>query len=241
MQAPFWLDPFDKRHFPDVALAMTDPNGLLAVGGDLSTERLLQAYRSGIFPWYSDGQPMMWWSPDPRAVLFLPALKISRSLKKSIRNTQYELRLNSDFDGVLKNCATSRRDGLGTWITDEMAKAYNRLHREGHAHCIEVWQEGQLVGGMYGIAIGKIFFGESMFSRIRDASKIALAALVKYLEPHRFAFIDCQVESAHLNSLGAQVIPRPQFIKYLGIYCANNEPGEVWTNFLSKDELVALL
>ena len=241
MQAPFWLDPFDKRHFPEVALAMTDPNGLLAVGGDLSTERLLQAYRSGIFPWYSDGQPMMWWSPDPRAVLFLPALKISRSLKKSIRNSQYELRLNSDFDGVLKNCATPRRDGLGTWITDEMARAYNRLHREAHAHSIEVWQEGQLVGGMYGIAIGKIFFGESMFSRIRDASKIALAALVKHLDPHQFAFIDCQVESAHLNSLGAQVIPRPQFIRYLDLYCANNESSNAWTNFITKEELVALL
>lgn len=241
MKAPFWLDPFDRAAFPNVELAMTDPNGLLAVGGDLSTERLLTAYRSGIFPWYSAGQPMMWWSPNPRSVLFLNSLRISRSLKKSLRNTEYELRLNTDFDQVLKNCATSRRDGLGTWITQEMASAYNRLHRVGHAHSIEVWQHNKLVGGLYGIAIGKIFFGESMFSRIRDASKIALTALVKYLEQHQFAFIDCQVESPHLNSLGARAIARPQFIKYLDIYCKHNELGDVWSELISKDELLALL
>ena len=241
MKAPFWLDPFDRAAFPDVELAMTDPNGLLAVGGDLSTERLLTAYRSGIFPWYSAGQPMMWWSPNPRAVLFLNSLRISRSLKKSIRNTNYELRLNTDFDRVLKNCATSRRDGLGTWITQEMASAYNRLHRSGHAHSIEVWQHNNLIGGLYGIGIGKIFFGESMFSRVRDASKIALTALVKHLQQHQFAFIDCQVESPHLATLGARAIPRTQFIKYLDIYCHRSEIGNVWNEFLCKDELVSLL
>ena len=241
MKAPFWLDPFDRAAFPDVELAMTDPNGLLAVGGDLSTERLLTAYRSGIFPWYSAGQPMMWWSPNPRAVLFLNSLRVSRSLKKSIRNTDYELRLNADFDRVLKNCATSRRDGLGTWITQEMASAYNRLHRGGHAHSIEVWQHNNLIGGLYGIGIGKIFFGESMFSRVRDASKIALTALVKHLQQHQFAFIDCQVESPHLNTLGARAIPRTQFIKYLDIYCHRSENGTVWSEFPNKDELMALL
>ena len=241
MKAPFWLDPFDRSAFPDVELAMTDPNGLLAVGGDLSTERLLIAYRSGIFPWYSAGQPMMWWSPNPRSVLFLNSLRISRSLKKSLRNLDYELRLNSNFDQVLKNCATSRRDGLGTWITIEMASAYTRLHRAGHAHSIEVWQGNKLVGGLYGIGIGKIFFGESMFSRVNDASKIALTALVKHLQQHHFAFIDCQVESPHLTSLGARGIERTQFIKYLNIYCYRDIDKTVWSKFISKDELLALL
>lgn len=240
-QAPFWLDPKDRIRFPDVELAMTEPNGLLAVGGDLSIERLLTAYRSGIFPWYSNGQPILWWSPNPRAVLYLDKLKISRSLKKTLRKDNYELRLDSAFMQVIDACASARGPATGTWITEEMAYAYQRLHEQGYAHSIEVWRDHRLVGGLYGVSLGKVFFGESMFSRERDASKIALTALVKHLQKFEFAFIDCQVASAHLSSLGACNIPRQRFIHELAIVCDQQPAPAVWTEFISRHELVTML
>jgi leucyl/phenylalanyl-tRNA--protein transferase len=240
-QAPFWLDPRERNSFPDVELAMTEPNGLLAVGGDLSTERLLTAYQAGIFPWYSDGQPILWWSPNPRAVLYLDQLYISRSLNKSLRKNDYVLKNDTAFDQVIEACATARGPTTGTWITAEMAFAYQRLHQEGHAHSIEVWRGRHLVGGLYGIAIGKVFFGESMFSRERDTSKIALAALVKHLGKHNFGFIDCQVASGHLSSLGAVDIPRKDFVEKVAVFSRQQNSQDVWSGFISRNELLDLL
>lgn len=239
-QAPFWLDPKDRTGFPDVELAMTEPNGLLAVGGDLSTERLLTAYQAGIFPWYSEGQPILWWSPNPRAILYLDQIYISRSLKKTIRKNDYALKLDTAFAQVIEACATARGATTGTWITEEMACAYQRLHHEGHAHSIEVWREQHLVGGLYGIAIGKVFFGESMFSRERDTSKIALAALVKHLDKHNFGFIDCQVASAHLSSLGAVSIPRKEFVEQVARFSRQQAAQNAWTGFIGRKELLDL-
>ncbi|MBI3561472.1 MAG: leucyl/phenylalanyl-tRNA--protein transferase [Gammaproteobacteria bacterium] len=215
---PFFLDPRQCCDFPDVATALTDPDGLLAIGGDLSTARLLAAYRQGIFPWYSAGQPILWWSPNPRAVLFLDALKISRSLHKTLRREHFNLRFDSAFDQVINACASSRKDQRGTWITQAMRHAYQRLHQEGYAHSVEVWQDNHLVGGLYGISLGKLFFGESMFSRQTDASKVALVYLVKQLQRWQFALIDCQVQSAHLTSLGAVCLTREQFIENVTIF-----------------------
>lgn len=243
LQAPFWLNPSDRTWFPDVALAMQEPNGLLAVGGDLSPERLLVAYQRGIFPWYSQGQPVMWWSPSPRAVVFPEQIRISRSLRKTIRNRDFSLHLDSGFPEVVSQCATSRKDGLGTWITDEMKQAYIQLHDLGSAHSVEVRQAGQLVGGLYGVAIGRVFFGESMFSRMRDASKIAFVALARHLQANGFAVIDCQVASAHLFTLGAQAIPREAFIQILTEH-AQVDAGRdtpAWTGFIDKDGLQATL
>jgi len=237
--APFWLNPGMPGVFPDVALAMTEPNGLLAIGGDLSIERLLAAYRRGIFPWYSRGQPILWWSPNPRAILRLTALRISRSLRKAIRRKDYEVRFDTAFAEVLKRCAEPRKDGLGTWITQEMHLAYKRMHAAGYAHSIEVWQQDELVGGLYGVALGKIFFGESMFSRRRDASKIALVYLVRQLAKWRYALIDCQVYSEHLASLGAESISRDRFVAYLDNFC--DKPGHTgdWQFDLSREEVLA--
>jgi leucyl/phenylalanyl-tRNA--protein transferase len=236
---PYWLDPNARTVFPDVSHALTEPNGLLAIGGDLSVERLLAAYHRGIFPWYSHGQPILWWSPNPRAIMQLTSLKVSRSLRKSIRRADYEVRFDTAFDDVVIQCAKPRKDGLGTWITDEMRNAYLRLHRLGYAHSIEVWHEGQLIGGLYGVAVGKIFFGESMFSRRTDASKIAFVYLVRQLAKWGYALIDCQVYSEHLGSLGAEKIPRERFIEYLNIYC--DKPGNTgtWHCDLTLDEVLA--
>ncbi len=244
LQAPFWLDHDDTSWFPDVELAMPEPNGLLAVGGDLSTPRLLAAYRSGIFPWYSQGQPIMWWSPSPRAVLYPTEITVSRSLRKTIRNKRYDIKVDCAFKPVIQYCASSRRDGLGTWITREMMNAYIQLHNLGFAHSIEIWQDDQLVGGLYGIAIGRIFFGESMFSRMRDASKIALVALARHLDRFHFPFIDCQVESDHLKTLGARNIPRKTFVRQLNRYCTDKgkiDHAAIWNNFISRDELITNL
>lgn len=198
--------------FPPVEHA--SPEGLLAIGGDLRCERLLHAYRNGIFPWYNFGQPILWWSPDPRTVLFPEKLKISRSLNKTLRAGTLRVTFDRDFTGVMRACAAPRRKDPsgGTWITPEMLAAYSELHARGYAHSVEVWQDDVLVGGLYGIALGKVFFGESMFSRINDASKVALVHLVRQLAVWKFHVIDCQQKTAHLLSLGAEEIPRTQFI-----------------------------
>ena len=215
-----WLDPDDPcAPFPPLEHALTDPDGLLAFGGDLSVTRLINAYRHGIFPWYSDGQPIMWWSPDPRTILLPDNIKISRSLAKTIRKKPYSITLNNAFADVINACAAPRNDDEGTWITNEMQHAYNMLHSEGHAHSVEAWQNEELVGGLYGIAIGQVFFGESMFAWANDASKIAFVHLVQHLRKAGYKMIDCQVDSAHLQRLGATQIPRQLFAKHLDMYC----------------------
>lgn len=201
--------------FPPLDHALKQPNGLLAAGGDLSAARLLAAYRLGIFPWYSRGEPILWWSPDPRMVLYPRELKISRSLGKTLRRGNYEIRVDSKFREVIRACASPRAGQDGTWITDEMVEAYVALHRLGHAHSVETWRDGELVGGLYGIAIGSAFFGESMFARATDASKIALVHLVRQLERWQFGIIDCQMRTSHLASLGAREIARGVFSRAL--------------------------
>jgi leucyl/phenylalanyl-tRNA--protein transferase len=198
-----------------VERALRDPNGLLAAGGDLSTARLLEAYRHGIFPWYSEGEPILWWSPDPRMVLVPEELAVSRSFGKTLRNARYEIRFDTCFDDVMSGCAAPRAGQPGTWITAEMRAAYNRLHRMGYAHSVETWMEGELAGGLYGVAVGGVFFGESMFTRRTDASKLALAGLVKKVRAEGFGVIDCQMHTAHLESLGARPVARREFIRRL--------------------------
>jgi leucyl/phenylalanyl-tRNA--protein transferase len=206
-----WLKPTDPPDgFPDPNLALTNPNGLLAIGGDLSVARLLAAYRNGIFPWYQDDQQIMWWSPDPRAVLFPAELHISRRLKRTLRQDRYSVSVDLDFAGVIAGCADSRSE-TGTWITAEMVDAYKSLHEHDHAHSFEVWKDDELVGGLYGVNIGQVFFGESMFSRADDASKIALVHLVALCREFGIQLIDCQVASAHLASLGSRQIDRNAF------------------------------
>lgn len=197
--------------FPEGRLAASEPNGLLAFGGDLSVERLLSAYRHGVFPWYSEDQPILWWNPAPRMVLYPSELHIARSLRRSLRNRGYEASVDLSFGDVIRNCATSRDDQPGTWLVPEMIDAYLALHEAGHAHSIEIWSEGQLVGGLYGVAIGQMFFGESMFSRLTDTSKAALVVLVEIAADHPFQLIDCQVHTMHLASLGAREISRSCF------------------------------
>lgn len=214
MTAPYWLN-LDNNDFPSVELALQDPDGLLAVGGDLSVPRLLNAYRHGIFPWYSGDQPILWWSPDPRLVLYPSEVKIHRSLAKSLRKDLFTVRFDSSFLEVIQACAAPRRDEPGTWITDEMQQAYMRLHEAGYAHSIECWQNNNLVGGLYGIALGKVFFGESMFSHVADASKTALVYLCAHLVKWQFSIIDCQVETEHLINMGAVSISRRDFVQQL--------------------------
>lgn len=201
--------------FPRPELA--DPSGLLAVGGDLSSERLLEAYRLGIFPWYSGDEPILWWSPDPRLVLDLGDFKISRSLRKTLNKEIFNVTFDQAFGDVIRACALVPRDGQpGTWITDDMQEAYVRLHKLGYAHSVESWFDGKLAGGLYGVSLGKAFFGESMFHRTADASKVALAALVERLKLWKFHFIDAQMPTAHLLRLGAKEWPRRVFLKRLG-------------------------
>jgi leucyl/phenylalanyl-tRNA--protein transferase len=228
-QGPFWIPPDDaEAGFPDVSLALTEPDGLLAVGGDLSPERLLNAYRRGIFPWYSDGQPILWWSPNPRTVLDPQQPRISRSLRKLLRQGRFETSYDRCFAEVIRACAAPRGSETGTWITDAMMQAYITLHQLGHAHSIECWQDGELVGGLYGISIGRVFFGESMFSRARDASKVAFVQLTRQLVDWQFGLIDCQVYTSHLASLGAQSIPREQFLQHLDALCKLDPAPEAW-------------
>jgi leucyl/phenylalanyl-tRNA--protein transferase len=201
--------------FPPVEQALRSPNGLLAAGGDLSADRLLGAYRQGIFPWFSEGEPILWWSPDPRMVLFPKEFKISNSLRKTLRNSSYEVRSDSAFEQVMRACAAPRQGANGTWIHEEMIAAYCELHRLGYAHSVETWMDGELVGGLYGMSLGRMFYGESMFSRRSDASKIALTHLAAQLERWDFGMIDCQMNTPHLSSLGAREIPRNEFISRL--------------------------
>ena len=218
---PRWLDPHDDTMpFPDVEQALIEPNGLLAVGGTLSVTRLLNAYRHGIFPWYSADQPLLWWSPDPRTVLFPARFKVSRSLRKTLHKDDHQVTLDTAFDAVVTACAAPRSSESGTWITPAMAQAYRALHDAGYAHSVEVWQDSKLIGGLYGVALGRMFFGESMFSAARDGSKIALAHLVGQLHAWEFAAIDCQLHTAHLQSLGAEEIPRSRFTALLRANCA---------------------
>jgi leucyl/phenylalanyl-tRNA---protein transferase len=212
MRSITWLSPQDAPDsFPPPEQALEDPPGLLAAGGDLSPARLLAAYQRGIFPWYSPGQPVLWWSPDPRAVLFPEEFRCTRSLAKTLRNSGFTLAVNRDFSAVIDSCAAPRPRSPGTWITREMRAAYVQLHRLRYAHSIESYRGELLVGGLYGIRLGGVFFGESMFSRERDASKVALAHLVRLCLDHGVAVIDCQLASRHLESLGSRAIARGQF------------------------------
>lgn len=222
-----WLERDDP--FPPVEAALRDPNGLLCAGADLSAKRLLAAYRRGIFPWYSGDEPILWWSPDPRMVLYCEELKVSRSLAKSVRNKDYRVTVDGCFEEVLAGCSAARMDGTGTWLGKEMRKAYLALHRAGHAHSFETWQGDKLVGGLYGVAIGRAFFGESMFSRATDASKVALVRLVETLRERGTPMIDCQQRTPLLASLGAREIPRRQFLRRLAALVNYPELPEKWT------------
>jgi leucyl/phenylalanyl-tRNA--protein transferase len=209
-----WLAPEgDREWFPPLDQALDEPEGLLAAGGDLSPERLLAAYRRGIFPWYSAGQPVLWWSPNPREVLEPGEFKCSRSLAKTLRNRGFEVTIDRDFAEVVRCCAARRVNSTGTWITPEMHAAYCRLHEQGNAHSVEVRLDGALVGGLYGVLVGRVFFGESMFSRERDASKVALARLVERATVAGLQLIDCQLATPHLRSLGSKPLRRAEFGK----------------------------
>jgi len=215
--------------FPPIDTAMADPNGLLAAGGDISAERLIAAYRQGIFPWYGEGQPVLWWSPDPRMVLFVAEFRISRSLRKVIRQDRFEIRVDTAFRQVMEHCSTTTRPGqLGTWITAELVDAYCALHHLGYGHSVEAWRGERLVGGLYGVGMGRMFFGESMFARETDASKVALAYLVAMARRAGIPMIDCQQETAHLASLGARPIPRAEFAKRLAALVNCIAPNDAW-------------
>lgn len=216
-----WLAPGgDREWFPPIDQALDEPEGLLAAGGDLSVPRLLAAYRRGIFPWYSAGQPVLWWSPNPREILIPAEFKRSRSLAKSIRNRGFDVTFDRDFAGVVRACAARREHSTGTWITPEMNAAYCDLHERGHAHSVEVSLGGELVGGLYGVLMGRVFFGESMFSRERDASKTALARLVERGLEAGLELIDCQLPTEHLRSLGSRPISRGEFSKLVAMRVA---------------------
>jgi leucyl/phenylalanyl-tRNA--protein transferase len=231
----FILDPNNPNEkFPPVDQAEQEPDGLLAVGGDLSTTRLLNAYRSGIFPWYNDDQPILWWSPDPRTVLYPAQFKGSRSLRKDIRNSELSITIDQAFEDVIASCAAPRQRQSDTWITQEMHQAYMELFHQGDAHSVEVWEDDKLVGGLYGVAIGRVFFGESMFSRRNNASKIALLNLCEKLVKWGYELIDCQVYSEHLSSLGAQEIPRSEFSKLLSEHCSSYPHSNSWRTESSR-------
>ncbi len=224
-----WLNAGDPpAAFPDVESSLTDPDGLLAAGGDLSARRLIAAYARGIFPWYEEGQPILWWCPDPRCILWPADLHISRRLRQQMRNSSAELHFNSAFSDVVRECAGERRSQQGTWITDEMTAAYEQLHEDGWAHSVEIWDDGVLVGGLYGICIGKVFFGESMFSKRPNTSKMAMLGLVTHMRSSGIELIDCQVVSRHLMTLGARVIPRTEFTGFLATACHPPVPQHNW-------------
>ena len=221
-----WLE--SDSPFPPLQAAMRDPNGLLAAGGDLSVPRLLEAYRQGIFPWFGEGDPILWWSPDPRMVLFPNELKISRSLRKTLKKDHYQIRTDCSFSQVMHACAAPRKGQTGTWIHPQMVTAYTILHEMGLAHSVETWMDGELAGGLYGVSLGKVFFGESMFSLVPDASKIALVHLTKQLQNWEYGLIDCQVKTGHLASLGAREISRVEFGQMLNTLITGSEPGRKW-------------
>ena len=221
-----WLEA--DAPFPPVEQALREPNGLLCAGADLSLARLLDAYRRGVYPWYSGDEPILWWSPDPRMVLYCDELKASRSLAKSVRNRGYEVRLDSTFRRVLEGCAGPRRGEGGTWLGADMRRAYAALHRAGYAHSVETWKDGELVGGLYGVALGRMFYGESMFSRATDASKVALVALVGELRGRGFPLVDCQMRTPLLASLGAREIPRHVFLRQVSGLVNYADPPGSW-------------
>lgn len=229
-----WLDPSDSDAvFPSTEKALQDPEGLLAVGGNLSTTRLLKAYRNGIFPWYKEGQPILWWSPNFRGVLYTNKIKISASLRRTLRKHPWRVTFDGDFKQTITACAAPRNYSRGTWITAEMIEAYTALHRQGYAHSIELWDfRKRLIGGIYGVLIGRMFFGESMFSFQTNASKVALVYLVAHLYQWGFPMLDCQLPSKHLSSLGAETIPRIEYIKTLVPLCNERLKNFVW----KKDE-----
>ena len=215
--------------FPPISKALASPNGLLCAGGDLSAERLVAAYAHGIFPWFAEGDPILWWSPDPRMVLFPDELKVSRSLRKVKDRGLYETRVDTAFRAVIEACAAPRDGHAGTWIVPEMIEAYTHLNELGFAHSVESWQDGELAGGLYGVALGPVFFGESMFARAPDASKVALVSLVERLKARACRLIDCQQATAHLASLGAREIARPEFARLLEESIQYPLIGERWT------------
>ena len=219
------LDPHAPEIFPDPRLALHEPNGLLAFGGDLSPERLLAAYRQGIFPWYSDGEPILWWSPDPRCVFRTDRLKPNRSLRRQLAHKSWRVTIDHAFDEVIRACAAPRDEHAGTWLLPPMIDAYLQLHRMGHAHSVEVWDGAKLVGGIYGVAIGKLFCGESMFSAESGGSKLALTSLARLLHEHGYPLIDAQVANAHTRSLGAVEIPRGEFLAKVNLL--TKQPGHV--------------
>ena len=230
MQLPI-LDPAKpNQKFPLVESALIDPDGLLAIGGCLSSVRLMNAYQKGIFPWYSPGEPILWWSPNPRLVLFPEKLKISRSLGKTIRKGRFKITFDQVFTQVMQYCAEPRSKEIGTWITEDILLAYAQLHQQGIAHSIEAWQDEKLVGGLYGVAIGQVFFGESMFHRAADASKVSFCHLVEKLSDWNYQLIDCQVHTQHLISLGAEEINRQDFSSLLQCYGFTQPNNKAWIN-----------
>lgn len=231
-----WLDPF-TLDFPPADSALEDPNGLLAAGGDLSPERLVQAYSQGIFPWFDDDQPILWWSPDPRAVLLPGQLHLSRSLRKSLRQSDLRLSMDTAFSEVISACSQPRQYASGTWITDEMISAYTKLHKRGVAHSVEAWHRDELVGGLYGLALGRGFFGESMFSRHTDSSKLCFAWLVHQLEKWGYDFIDCQVPNPHLSSLGVRDMDRDEFLQRLQAAIRKPGHGIPWVFDVEANEI----
>jgi len=223
------LDPDrPEQDFPDLDMALRDPNGLLAIGGCLSQTRLLNAYRQGIFPWYNPDEPILWWSPNPRLVLLPNQLIISRSLKKTLKRNTFVVTFDKAFQEVITACANLREESTGTWITEDINQAYTDLHKAGYAHSVETWLNGQLVGGLYGVAIGQVFFGESMFHRATDASKVAFVHLVEHLKQWEYQLIDCQVHTSHLSSLGATNCSRNEFKNLLNKYCERPANPSAW-------------
>jgi leucyl/phenylalanyl-tRNA--protein transferase len=219
-----------EQEFPTLNKALSVPDGLLAIGGCLSKKRLLNAYRHGVFPWFNPDDPILWWSPDPRLVLFPHQLIISRSLKKTLRKAVFSVSFDQAFDDVINACAKPRQQSTGTWITSEMNHAYRELHQLGMAHSVEAWRDGKLVGGLYGVAIGQVFFGESMFHTQTDASKVAFVCMVQHLKDWDYQMIDCQVHTDHLASLGAEEIKRDEFKKLLTHYCDAPVQSNAWQN-----------
>jgi len=225
-----WLDPNNQDEtFPDIRSALIEPEGLLAAGGDLSKTRLLNAYQNGIFPWYEDGQPILWWSPHPRGVLFTEKFKISSSLRRTLRNHDWSVTFDGDFRKTVMACAAPRSYARGTWITNEMLEAYYNLHQAGHAHSVELWDnQERLIGGIYGVLIGKMFFGESMFSFVTNASKVALANLAMHMQHWGMPLLDCQLPSKHLSSLGAESLSREEYIKVMTPLCSDSAQNFKW-------------